>query len=751
MLTMSLRVYLDTRYFEQSESGSWSYSSSNTTNPNSNYTSYTHAVFNRNAHGQEVLLQASNITWRLLGGSIDLFLFDGPSPPEAIKNYQSTATGYPAMQQYWAFGYHQCRWGYTNWTVLQGVVDSFKEFDIPLETIWTDIDYMNEYRDFTNDPHTFPVSEGQTFLAGIHANNQHYIPIVDSAIYIPNPTNESDAYAPYNRGNDSGVFLQNPDGSQYIGAVWPGYTVFPDWHSSATVPWWVSELMNWHQSIPFDGIWIDMSEVSSFCVGSCGTGNTTLNPVHPPFLLPGEPGDVDYTYPEGFNLTNATEAASASAAAASESSAYPTPSSTSTAPYRSTPTLGVRNVNHPPYAINNVNGDLAVHAVSPNATHIDGVQEYDVHNLFGHQILNATYQALLSIFPSRRPLIIGRSTFVSSGRWAGHWGGDNVSRWTDMYFAIPQALSMAIFGIPMFGPDTCGFSSNSDEELCNRWMQLSAFFPFYRNHNVLAANPQEPYRWASVIAATKSAMQIRYSLLPYIYTLFYNAHTQADTVMRALPWEFPNDPSLAGADRQFLLGPALMVTPVLNQGATSVDGVFPGIGKGTRWFDWYTGSEVTGVAPGANVTLPAPLGYIQLHVRGGYVLPQQEPGYTTTESRNGAWGVLVALDGSGSASGSLYLDDGYSLEPNATTMVTFSVSNGALSASVSGNYVDTNPLANATIWGLAQEPNSVKLNGQDVGASNVAWNATSMALSVTGLNGLTSSGAWAGNWSLSWS
>jgi len=204
--------------------------------------------------------------------------------------------------------------------------------------------------------------------------------------------------------------------------------------------------------------------------------------------------------------------------------------------------------------INNVQGELASHAVSPNATHHDGTQEYDVHNLFGHQILNATYNALLSAIPGKRPFIIGRSTFSGSGKWAGHWGGDNTS------------LFAYMFGIPMFGVDTCGFNGNTDEELCNRWMQLSAFFPFYRNHNTLTANPQEAYVWSSVVDASKTAMNIRYQLLPYMYTLFYLAHNTGSTVMRALAWEFPNDPSLAAADRQFFLGPAILVTPVLDQG-----------------------------------------------------------------------------------------------------------------------------------------------------------------------------------------
>ena len=95
------------------------------------------------------------------------------------------------------------------------------------------------------------------------------------------------------------------------------------------------------------------------------------------------------------------------------------------------------------------------------------------HNLFGHQILNATYNALLKAIPGLRPFIIGRSTFAGSGKYAGHWGGDNTSLFAYMFFSIPQALSFSLFGIPMFGADTCGFNGNSDEELCSRWMQLS--------------------------------------------------------------------------------------------------------------------------------------------------------------------------------------------------------------------------------------------------------------------------------------
>ncbi|KAI9663895.1 MAG: hypothetical protein M1821_007385 [Bathelium mastoideum] len=743
--------YLDTRYYEQdSSTGNLTLLTSNETDSDASYISYSHGVYLRNAHGQEILLKPENITWRTLGGSIDLYFFDGPSQPEVTTNYQEAAVGLPAMQQYFAFGYHQCRWGYRNWTELSNVVDNFRKFGIPLETIWTDIDYMNQYRDFDNDQNRFSYPQGEQFLSQLHANGQHYIPIVDSAIYIPNPSNASDAYDTYTRGNESGVFMMNPDGSQYIGAVWPGYTVFPDWLSGNAVPWWSNEMKMWHDKIPFDGIWIDMSEVSSFCVGSCGTGNVTLNPVHPPFALPGEPGDIIYDYPEDFNVTNATEAASAAAASSSQAAATSSASSGTISYLRTTPTAGVRNVNHPPYVINNVQGDLAIHAVSPNATHQGGVQEYDVHNLFGHQILNATYQALLSVFPEKRPLIIGRSTFAGSGKWAGHWGGDNYSQWRYMFFAIPQALNFALFGIPMFGVDTCGFNGNSDEELCSRWMQLSAFFPFYRNHNTLSANPQEPYVWSAVIDASKTAMAIRYAILPYMYTLFHQAHSTGSTVMRALAWEFPNDPTLASADRQFLLGPSLMVTPVLEPLANTVNGVFPGTQDGTTWYDWYNQTAVDVPAAGANVTINAPLGHIPLYLRGGSVIPLQEPGYTTSESRKNPWGLIAALDQEGSAAGQLYIDDGESIEPTDTLWVDFTASQGSLYASVRGTYKDTNALANVTVLGVESVGGNVTLNGKALG-SGVQYDDATKILKVTGLNNVTSTGAWSQDWVLKWS
>jgi alpha-glucosidase len=338
-------------------------------------------------------------------------------------------------------------------------------------------------------------------------------------------------------------------------------------------------------------------------------------------------------------------------------------------------------------------------------------------------------------------------------------------QWYYMYFSIPQALSFSLFGIPMFGVDTwyvqlpfsrdnlltqtSGFNGNTDAELCSRWMQLSAFFPFYRNHNTLSANSQEPFRWESVASASRTAMHIRYSLLPYMYTLFHQAHTTGSTVMRALAWEFPNEPQLAGVDTQFLLGPNILVTPVLEPQVDTVKGVFPGLVDGGSWFDWYTGRRVEAEA-GVNTTIPAPLGHIPVFVRGGAVLPLQEPGYTTTESRNNPWGLIVALDAQGCASGSLYVDDGESLEPAETLNVSFAASSAQLKAEVQGAFKDTNALGNVTILGVSGNVGDVKLNGEAVDQNKVEFDQDARVLRLSGLNDLTSGGAWQGSWTLSW-
>jgi len=217
--------------------------------------------------------------------------------------------------------------------------------------------------------------------------------------------------------------------------------------------------------------------------------------------------------------------------------------------------------------------------------------------------------------------------------------------------------------------------------------------------------------------------------------------------MRALAWEFPNDPTLASADRQFLLGPSILVTPVLEPLARSVNGVFPGIAQGTIWYDWYNQSKVD-VQAYANTTIDAPLTHLPLYVRGGSILPQQEARMTTIESRKSPWSLIVALSSSESAEGSLYIDDGESVTPNATLQVQFTAGNGKLYASSTGLYNDTNQLGNVTVLGVHGKPGNVTLNSIAV---PFTYDEGCQVLSMKGLGNATSGiGAWSSDWVIVW-
>ncbi|CUM67385.1 uncharacterized protein PRCAT00005079001 [Priceomyces carsonii] len=702
----------------------------------------THGVYWRTSAIQEIVLGEEFLTWRALSGVIDLYFFSGPEPKDVIQQYVKEV-GLPALQPYWALGYHQCRWGYRTLEQLEEVVENFKNFNLPLETIWSDIDYMDSYKDFTNDPYRYPLDKYKAFIDKIHKNNQHYVPIVDAAIYVPNPLNESDKdYLPYSEGK--GNFLKNPDGSEYIGAVWPGFTVFPDFLAPGAQEYWTKQFKRWYKDVKYDGIWCDMNEVSSFCVGSCGSGKVDQNPAQPNFPYDFSSSD----YPLGYENTNSSDISlslSSESSSPSTSSISPTTSS-SQINSMNTKLPGKGNINYPPYAINNDQGnhDLATHDVSPNATHFDGTLEYDVHSLWGLTEVNATYRALLEVNENKRPFIVSRSTAPGSGKYAAHWGGDNTANWAWMYFSIPQALSMGMFGIPFFGVDACGFSGNTDYELCSRWMQLASFFPFYRNHNILGAIPQEPYLWSSVLDATKTSVTIRYSLLPYYYTLLHEAQKTGFPVMRALSWQFPHDRTLSTVDNQFFVGDALIVTPVLEPGVDKVKGTFPGASVSEVYYDWYTYEEANFTA-GKNESINAPLGHIPFHIRGGNVIPTQEPAYTTTESRKNPFSLIVALDIEGKAKGSVYIDDGESQVVKSSLYVEFSAANGSLHSVGHGDYKSKQSLSNITVLGVAKRPSKVTFQNKKVN-----FTYENKTLIVNDLEEFTTTGAFAKAFTFSW-
>ncbi|KAG8565065.1 hypothetical protein GDO81_012696 [Engystomops pustulosus] len=310
---------------------------------------------------------------------------------------------------------------------------------------------------------------------------------------------------------------------------------------------------------------------------------------------------------------------------------------------------------NPPY-VPKVVGDVLQAKTICASSHHHLSSHYNLHNIYGLTQAIASYNAMMKI-TGKRPFVISRSTFSGHGRYAGHWTGDIRSTWEYLYYSIPAILLFNIYGAPLVGTDICGFLGNATEELCVRWHQVGAFYPFMRNHNTHDATAQEPYVFSKESQkAIRKVVLRRYMLLPYLYTLFHKAHTSGDTVARPLFVEFPSDRNTWTIDRQFLWGEALYITPVLEQGKTEVKGYFP---SGV-WYDLVTGAGLE--SKGEWFTLPTPLDAINTHIRGGYIIPAQRPGMTTEETRKNDLRLLVALSADGSAQGDLYWDDGDSLD-----------------------------------------------------------------------------------------
>ncbi|KAH9934091.1 glycosyl hydrolases family 31-domain-containing protein [Epithele typhae] len=668
--------------------------------------SKSHGVFLFNSAGSDTLLltppssSVSLLQYRILGGNLDFYFLSGPGPQEVIRQY-GALIGLPTWQPLWGFGFHLCRWGYMSIAETRDQVQRMRDANVPLEVMWNDIDLYHDYRDFTADPVSFNAEEVRTFIRELGSNHQYYIPIVDAA--VAHQTNKTD------------VVSKNPNGTEYVGQVWPGYTVFPDWFSNNAASFWTDALTNWSKSgVEFSGIWLDMNEIASFCSGSCGS-NADWSDTSVPFSLPGTPGNPVKHWPEGYDASVWGESGNITINGKLTYDPKVRPPM-----YRRALDDGPEiDLSAPPYAIHNAYGELGFKTVAPFAMHANGISELDVHNLWGLMEEKVTHGALLKIRDNKRPFIISRSTFAGSGKWTGHWLGDNFSKWSYMHYSIQGVLQFQLFQIPMVGADTCGFEGNSDEELCGRWMQLSAFLPFYRNHNILGGIPQEPYVWDSVASASRSAITTRYSMLPYWYTLFANSSTFGSAPVRALFFEFPDEPELFPIDQQFLLGRDILVTPVLTPNASTVAGTFPGRGTVT-WRDWYTHASIAVLTDGSPVTLDAPLGHINVHVRdGAAILLHAEPGYTTAETAAGPYALLVSQDKDGYAFGTAYVDDGDTMPPTPNSTIKFVASKGKVTVTVAGNFHVAQKLETVTVLGVgATSPAAVQINGREVPAGD---------------------------------
>uniref|UniRef100_A0A3B3V9A7 alpha-glucosidase n=1 Tax=Poecilia latipinna TaxID=48699 RepID=A0A3B3V9A7_9TELE len=515
--------------------------------------------------------------------------------------------GRPVLPAYWSLGFQLCRYGYADDSEIEELYRGMKAARIPYDVQYADIDYMERQLDFVLD------SQFQNLprlVDNMRAEGMRFIFILDPAI-----SGNETVYPAFTRGKAADVFIKWPShlsNDIVWGKVWPdfpgvvvdenvdwdtaveiyrAYTAFPDFFRTQTAAWWKQEIQDFYNTMKFDGLWIDMNEPASFVHGTVG-GKCLGNPLleNPPYMPPLESSHM--------------------------------------------------GLNHKTLCMNSEqilsNGKKVAH--------------YDVHNLYGWSHTKPTFDALLEV-TGKRGIVVTRSTYPTSGKWAGHWLGDNNSSWDQLFKSIIGMMEFSLFGISYTGADICGFFNPAEYEMCLRWMQLGAFYPYSRNHNGKGNPRQDPVAWNNTFAeVSRDVLNIRYTLLPYLYLLMFEAHTKGSTVVRPVLHEFVKDKATWDIYKQFLWGPALLITPALDPGVTVVEGYLPD----ARWYDYHTnvGKRAT------KVSMDTPLEHINLHVRGGYILPWQKPENNTFYSRKNPMGLIVALSDSGTAQGSVFWDDG---------------------------------------------------------------------------------------------
>jgi len=625
-----------------------------------------HGVFFLNSNAMDIVVnwnknaspEKNQITYKTIGGVIDLYFMVGPHPRNVVRQYQEII-GKPFLPPFWALGFHQCRWGYKSLEETMEVVKQYEAAGIPLETMWNDIDYMDKYKDFTFDPEKYPLAQMKAFAKALHDKGQHYIVIVDPGIKL------EPGYPAYEELLKNKLYIAQPDGKKpLVNVVWPGHTVFPDFTNDKTHEYWKQQIHSFLDlGVDIDALWIDMNEPAGFCNGQCYPNNTEHKELHK------------------FD------------------------------PY------------HPPY----IPGTYALEhkTLSLNATTAFG-PFYNTHSMYGYLESIATRNALAT-YPSKakqRPFVLTRSTFAGSGRYVAHWTGDNESTYASMRYSISGILSMQLFGITMVGADICGFSGDTTFELCTRWHELGSFYPFSRNHNSIGSISQEPYAFGpKLIEVAKRYLLQRYSLLQWYYTILYHTNQKGGTLWDPLWLEFPNDPNTYDIDSQFMIGGALLVSPALEQGQTTVDAYFPqGI-----WYDLNRGEIIDVRGGGARRQLDTPLDEINCHIRGGHIIARQTPDLTLNKMKFNAFALTVALNEEGMAHGELFLDDGITIdaiEKNNFTLIRYKAHyDDNVQSYFITSYIERNGYSDLVkyedmqmlfVYGISKVPCNVTVNGQPV-------------------------------------
>lgn len=274
------------------------------------------------------------------------------------------------------------------------------------------------------------------------------------------------------------------------------------------------------------------------------------------------------------------------------------------------------------------------------------------HNAYGMEMARSTYEGLLRLRPNARPFVMTRSGTAGVQRYAAVWTGDNTSQWEHILLAMPMCLNLSMSGVAFVGVDIGGFWDPSNGELLVRFAQLGALLPFCRNHNAMGNPDQEPWAFGEPFeSAYRVALEVRYQLLPYLYTLFHQAATTGAPIIRPLYYHYPQDEQACDVQDEFLVGDSLLSAPLYEQGATSRTVYLPeGI-----WFDYWTGQEYGG---NGTSEIAAPLEHWPLFIRGNSIVPSGPLLQFVDQAPTDPLTITCYMATDGLANYTLYEDDG---------------------------------------------------------------------------------------------
>ena len=528
----------------------------------------------------------------------DLYLLSGGNENAICKEFR-TLIGRSYIPPKWAFGLAQSRWGYKTEEDVREVARQYKEHDLPLDMICMDIEYMQDYADFTVNKERFP--DLTKLSADLKAQGIRLVPIIDAGVRVdPNDSTCTE-------GLEKGYFCKKADGTPFVAAVWPGKAYFADF-LRPEVREWFGHKYKALTDCGIEGFWNDMNEPSLFY--SPERLRAFLNDM-------AALREKDNIEQEEFFLRVVGGA------------------------------MGLMN-------------SPADYASFYHEADGRKVRHDQVHNLYGGSMTRAAGEAFADLRPGQRTLLYSRSSFIGSHRYGGIWLGDNNSSWAQLLANIQMMPSVQMCGFLYSGADLCGFSCDATPDLALRWLEFGLLTPLMRNHSAVGTRMQEYYRFPEVLPAVRNMIRLRYALLPYLYSEFMKAALENTSYFRPLAFDYPDDPDAREVEDQLLLGEGLMAAPVYVQNAHGRHVYLPEPMKllRLRAVDDYDEE----ILPAGHHYIRCALDEMLLFLRPGHIVPVAQPANNTAELDDSSLTLWSFLPDGESAEYRMYRDDGATTE-----------------------------------------------------------------------------------------